>query len=150
MQGFRNLDNTFLIKELAAFDGNNIHHTIFQPPHPFQDLPHHLQKTNKWLTTHYHNLEWCDGDTPYKKFIPILQQIANVRDTIYVKGTEKCTFLKKIINDIPIIELPEKSRLQKDTPQCMFHKNGLLTMCAVTNVIFLYNNFLKNKSYTIH
>lgn len=145
IQGFQDLNNKFIIKELAIYDGRELHHTLFKPPHPFHKLPPHIKKTNNWLTTYYHNLQWKDGSTPYNQLLPVVSKIISPGDIIYVKGLEKSIFLRNLIGDnTSVIQLPENPRLHKSEPQCLYHKNKSLAMCAITNVLFLYNTFVNN------
>lgn len=48
-QGFQ-VNKTFIVKELAVFDGEKLHHALFHAPFPIKDLSYKNQCTVKWLT----------------------------------------------------------------------------------------------------
>lgn len=139
-QGFKNEKNTFIIKELAAFDGHRIFHNVFKAPFSSELLPPELEKQARWVSNHHHGLKWENGITPYYLVKKILQDITSDTDVIYIKGREKADFIKQFITK-QVIELPEHPRLQKNIPKCFYHSLNNC-YCALHNVFYLYENFI--------
>lgn len=140
LQCFRLEKNTFVVKELAGYDGQKIFHVVFKPPFPFDMLSLDLQKQAKWLTNNHHFMEWCAGSIPLHLFDKILQDITVSADRVYVKGKEKADYIRKLIST-PVIEFEEQPALEKSQPKCFYHTNNHC-MCALSNVFYLYDNFV--------
>lgn len=134
VQGFTTDMNAFVVKELAAYDGTQIYHSIFSETFPITDLLPNLQYRAKWLTTNHHGLDWNTGFTLYAALYAILRNITASRE-IYVKGWEKAKIVRQY-TDQPLMKILENPKLEKSNPQ------GLTTcMCSLTFVKTLYNNF---------
>lgn len=138
-QGFKDSDNQFIIKELAGYDGYRLFHLLFQSPFSQDVLSQKLQESNKWNTNNYHCLKWDIGFTPYPMVIPVLHNNTLTYAALFVKGREKANWLRTFL-DLPILELPEHPPLKKSKPLCIYHDKQHC-MCALTNVINLYNTF---------
>lgn len=140
VQGFKIENNKFIVKEFCAYDGVRICHYIFKAPFPWDLLPPPLQVQAKWLTDNYHAISWDSGFTPLHKFGSIIKDIADVADRIYVKGREKAVYLRNFTCK-PIIELEEQPRLTPSPATCFYHTKDIC-MCAMSNVFYLYDNFI--------
>lgn len=140
VQCFKSENNKFIVKELAAFDGERISHVVFKPPYPFDMLSADLKKQAQWLTNNYHCIEWWKGSTPGHYFSKIIADITSSAERIYVKGCEKVVYLQEYIAT-PIIQFDEKPTLLKSTPKCFYHSHDYC-MCALSNVFYLYENFI--------
>jgi hypothetical protein len=142
-QGFKLESNRFIPKELAAYDGCKISHFIFKKPYSFNLLSTSLQKQVDWLINNHHCITWGSGYTPLHNFSNIIQDITKDANLIYVKGKEKAAYLKKYTS-IPIIEIEGKPVLKQDVPRCFYHSKSP-SVCALSNVFFIYDNFLMNE-----
>lgn len=140
VQCFKRENNKFIVKELAGYDGERICHFVFKPPFPFNMLSNDLQKQAWWLTKNHHCIEWSSGSTPLHLFGNILQDLTEPADRVYVKGREKAIYLQQFISK-SVIELCEEPALSKNPPRCFYHLNNYC-MCALSNVFYLYDNFI--------
>lgn len=140
VQGFKVENNRFTPKELAAYDGKKICHFLFKRPFNLNQLPPHLAKEANWLMQNHHYLPWYKGYTPIHKFSDIIKDITEEVDHVYVKGREKAEYIRKYSLK-PVMELDENPTIQPGEPQCSHHSKSP-SICALTNVYYLYNNFL--------
>lgn len=143
VQGFKAENNRFIPKELAMYDGSKIAHFVFKQPFDLHQLPPHLIKEANWLMTNHHCIPWYQGYTSINKFDDIIKELTENVEKVYVKGKEKCKYIRKHCLK-HVIELDESLVLQKEEPKCWCHSKSS-GICAVTNVYILYNNFLRNK-----
>ena len=143
VQGFKIENNKFIPKELAAYDGRKICHYVFKPPFDLNQLPPNLIKEANWLMTNHHCIPWFEGFTPLHKFCDIIKNLTEDIDNVYVKGKEKCEYIRKYSLK-PVIELDENPPLQKSESSCFYHSQTTC-ICALTNVNFLYRHFLMNE-----
>lgn len=142
IQGFL-VNKRFIIKELAAFDGDRTAHYIFMPPVHYDTLTAQDQTTAIWLTNCHHRLEWDSGNVSLEKLPDILQEITKKISIVAVKGLDKVKVLEWYINmartQIYDVRGP---KLEKTKPSCFGHhcNNDDDVMCALTNVKIIYNN----------
>jgi hypothetical protein len=141
IQGFKLEKNKFIPKELAAYDGKQFSHYIFNPPFSFNHLSKELKQQAEWLMKNHHCIDWNEGFTPHHQFKSILNRLTLNVDIIYVKGGEKKKYLP--LEKISIMEFEEQPALKPQKPMCFYHSKPEC-MCALTNVFQLYNNFIMN------
>lgn len=140
VQGFKIEKNKFIVKEFAAFDGEKICHYVFKPPFPYDMLPHDLKKQAHWLMKHHHCINWNDGFTPLHKFGNILAKLTQSVSNIYIKGAEKADYIRQFTSK-PVYELEEWPALKISKVKCFYHFQSNC-MCALSNVYYLYENFI--------
>lgn len=140
IQGFKLENNKFLVKEFAAYDGFHICHYVFKPPFPIRLLSPDLHRQATWLMNNYHFIDWNIGFTPVHQFCNILQSLTKQVDMVYVKGMEKANYIKKH-SLAPVYEFDEQPSLQLMEPKCFYHTSNNC-ICAISNVYFLYKNFI--------
>lgn len=143
MQGFNDEKNKFIPKELAAYDGDKISHYVFKKPFALNLLPPDQYKQARWLMCNHHCIDWNSGFTPLHYFDSILKKLTKDYLFVYVKGNEKAEYIRKY-SSRPIIELDDEPRIKPLTPKCMFHSKSP-SVCALSNVFFLYDNFFMNE-----
>lgn len=141
IQFFKNGQNKFIPKELAAFNGHRVSHYVFKSPFPFENLPVELRKQNNWLTANLHGLNWTVGFTPFYQFKKIMASLTENEDVIFVKGREKAEFIRKFTRR-QVLELPEHPALPDMEPKCFNHIRSTCK-CALTNVYYLYDTFFQ-------
>lgn len=140
LQGFQ-LGRSFVVKELAIYDGNRLAHYVFKPPIPYINLSYKDRRRVNWLERNHHSLRYSDGHVHFSEFPLILKRFTKNFQKVYVKGHQKKDILKLYL-DIPIVNLENF----KNTPAlretvsncCMYHKNHP-SICAIINVKILYN-----------
>jgi hypothetical protein len=144
-QGFKNVQNEFIVKELAivSTDGQFYELQLFQPPCDFNELPQHLQKQVVWLEKQYHGLYWGSGCKNYNSLKDVFRGIV-IDGNVYVKGRDKKKFIENLLVDfqVNVINLedlgcPNLNILKKQTnlkvmkPCCFNHSPK---HCAYVNV----------------
>lgn len=98
-QGFKSLDNKFIVKELAivSLDGESDLQFLFKPPQPFCTLSREMKKRVAYLTNHVHGLWWDFGDMYFGDYVADI--LRNVH-TIYVKGIERANYIRSLTGDV--------------------------------------------------
>lgn len=140
IQCFKIEKNKCIVKELAAFDGKRMYHYVFKKPFSFELLEPELQREAEWVMKNYHSIPWDSGFTPLHNFVSIMKDLSSKADRFYLKGREKAEYIGRYTSK-PVVELEEQPRLQKSSVSCFAHNNNI-SMCALTNVYFLYQNFI--------
>lgn len=148
LQSFTTDNNKFIPKELAAYNGYEICHYVFKPPFPFDMLKLNYQRSAKWLIKNYHSINWQTGFTDLHQFQNIMYDLSKKADTIYVKGKEKADYIQKFTNKI-VVEMDEHPAIIHQKAMCFYHNNTNKCVCALTNVHYLYNNFMRCKKKLI-
>jgi hypothetical protein len=135
-------ENTFIIKEACIIKGNNIISFLFKPTKSFHDLDKRSKESVRWLSTNLHGLSWNSGRDSLEDF---KKEIKNEKGiTVYVKGYEKKSLLKKFFDKIAVIDLedlgcPSLKVLERTTKMehpCKFHNNYRFK-CAVINALMI-------------
>lgn len=116
-QGF-SYEKSFIIKELAIVDVDDedqTWHYMVLPPFDLSFLSEEELKKVHWLQKHHHKIEWNDGFLEYHELFPILRHIFKDVGVLYVKGSERAEFLRKItgnyVVDLDELECPRASSL---------------------------------------
>lgn len=143
VQGFKIENNKFIVKELAAYDGIRLCHYVFKPPFAMKLLSPNLQKQALWLMNNHHCLDWHFGFTPFYLFSDIIKNLTSKVECVYVKGREKADYIRKYSMN-SVYELAESSKLQVGQTRCLYHTKESC-ICALTNVFYLYDNFLMDE-----
>lgn len=143
-QAFLDSDHKYVVKELCVAPVPVKQETTFQywtfnTPRPFR----HYSRENKYLTRHYHGMNFDFGDVPYTLVIPVLEKVVNNYDPLFVKGLEKSIFLSSIL-DRPVYDLNAFNCIRNfpSSVSCIFH-SGTEFKCAVKNCMGNRNWFLK-------
>lgn len=147
-QGFKNVTNDFIVKELAivSTDGQFYELQLFQPPCDFSELPQRLQKQVVWLEKQYHGLYWGSGYKNYNCLKDIFKGIT-IDGNMYVKGADKQKFVSNLLSDFNVnvinfedLGCPNLQTLKQQTnlfamKPCSFNHNP--KHCAYVNVQIL-------------
>lgn len=100
LQGFKDNENNFIVKEFALFTKNIQFHDIIKSSSScaFETLNYSSKQSVEWLKNFYHGLDWNDGyitvDELRKTVAPILKN-----KLIYVKGLEKIEWLHQLMDN---------------------------------------------------
>lgn len=99
----------FIVKELAVLDYNflGVRHWIFKPPKYTFDLKSKTNRTNQWLTSRYHGIDWYEGEVEYDLLSTVLRNNLQKYAIVYVKGQRKMHFLRRFIQNA-VIDLEER------------------------------------------
>lgn len=120
IQGFRDAHKKFIPKEVAvvSIQNHSIGHWVVKPPHKFTDLPNSVKNTNTYCTLNVHGLEWDDGEISLHKLRYILCNIGKNSVKIYVRGSEKSSFIEETIGrrviNLEEFQFPSFAKLDKD------------------------------------
>lgn len=109
-QGFKSLDNKFIVKELAIVSvdgGNGFLYYLFKPPQPFCSLPDEMKKRVTYLTNYVHGLEWDIGDVDFDSCITfIIDNLKLSAKIIFVKGSERVNYIRNLLNNyVEVVDL---------------------------------------------
>lgn len=164
VQGFKDNNNRFIVKEFYMETKNLRFHDIIKSPTDQLDKRLNKKRRNevKWLTQHYHGIDWMDGYITIKELQnTVLFHLNNAN--IYVKGEEKVMWIKQIMNNynlkcfnvekfncnMNLCERKSKIYNNKNHWSCKNHipvtntnKNSI--QCAIANVKMLRKWFQKN------
>lgn len=109
LQGFKNSNNEFIVKELSivSTDERVKELRLFSPPYGFSEIPGNVQKQVMWLEKRFHGLRWVSGTTPYCELKALIQ--GTLRGTVYVKGSEKEQYMSSLLTefDVAVIDLDD-------------------------------------------
>lgn len=154
LQGFKSKENQFIFKEIAftSCSDDLVESYLLQPPFPWSQLTARYKSTNAWLIRNFHGLFWDSGTINYNFLHEGIKEKLTRTQTIYVKGSEKRTWLLKTFPNIKcVVDLddlgcPALNQLQKnreDIKSCSYHGiiTGSVVNCAVRNVKLLKHWF---------
>lgn len=100
VQGFKNIQNKFILKELSiCYETGEYQNFIIKPPHTYDILTQYEKKQINWLRKNHHGLSWYDGSITFKSVKNFLLDNISSKTLIYTKGLEKTEFIKKLINN---------------------------------------------------
>lgn len=142
MQGFKDLKNNFIVKELSIATKNHTQTFLIKPPYAFKNLTDEEKKQVRWLERN-RGLKWSEGFIDYREFRRIIVPYLSSKKVL-VKGLEKGMWVRELCQDCEIMELEEKGcpnflKLYSDYHvdvnkfNCEYHKK----MCALKNVLCL-------------
>lgn len=142
-QAFKDNCNNFIVKECAVTSPDYcfIQHWIIAPPYDFYTLSSQKRKEAIWLQLNYHGLKWSDGGIKYSVFLNELQKVCSKGIRIFAKGSDKCDWLKVILNtniiDLEGFNVPRFKALMQTTYipvlRCFYHCKDKKRICALTN-----------------
>lgn len=142
VQGFKNEDNKFIVKELAILCKNHIMVLLIKPPYPYYNLTRKERSQVSWIEKN-RGLLWNEGFVPYYYYKFLILDFLKNRQ-IYTKGVEKVSWLKEILETENVFNLEDKNcpklevlynnyLLSSDIKSCIYHSNT----CALKNVTCL-------------
>lgn len=137
-QGFKDNDNRFIVKELAAVSNFMQIQIVFDAPYSKTRLNSKPLRTARWLTRHYHHIKWDEGGVPYDE--DLIYFICKPFSTIYTKGSEKVTFLKQFHSNVVDINV-NKSENNEFKVNCILpqHNRSFCSNCALMNALQYYS-----------
>lgn len=146
-------DNSeFIVKELAVLDFNflSVRHWLFKPPKDLITFNSKTNRTNQWLTHHYHRINWYEGDVEYELLSSVLRDNLEKYAVIYVKGQKKMHFLRRFLQSA-VIDMEERDCPKIDNLKppfsgchCLVH-NENSKMCTLYRVYSLARWLRTNK-----
>lgn len=154
IQGFKNVENEFIVKEFAYCTSEYSQVFLVKPPYLFSKLTNEEKKLVKWVE-HNRGFNWNQGHIDYREFKRIIKPVL-AHKIVIVKGLEKTKWVKDL-SECHIINIEDKGcpnlhvlKMQYciDTHKynCFFHKKD----CALANVICVKNWCMANNFFNIN
>lgn len=149
IQGFKDDQNCFIIKELALSTRDITQVFLIKPPYSFSKLSSAEKRRVRWIERH-RGITWSEGNIDYREFkrlaIPILQH-----KTIIMKGLEKQKWIKELCETCVLVDIEEKGSPNfsilysnfcncKTNFNCVSHRKE----CALKNVMCIKKWYLDN------
>lgn len=106
IQGFH--APNFLPKEICvvAVHSSFTWHRMIRPPICYNRLSSRMKKQVDFVTRNIHGLHWNLGYTSESDALTELKEIIQGAAKVYIKGSERATYLKKLINySVPVVDL---------------------------------------------
>lgn len=138
VQGFKDADNNFIIKELGLANREYTLMFLVKPPYPYKRLSKEEKKQVRWLEFN-RGINWSEGYIDYREFRRIIVPYLD-KKVILAKGLEKTKWIKNMCSSSTVINLDDKgcpniSKLYADYCKetelnCVHHHK----MCALKNV----------------
>lgn len=149
VQGFKNDENEFIVKELALATPEYTEVFLIKPPFSYTNLTRSEKRQTRWIEKN-RGICWSEGFIDYREFRRIIKPILNGKK-LFVKGLEKIEWIKKLCNNCAIVDVGEKgcpSFLNLYTTycknnvnlNCFYHSK----YCALKNVICIRQWFIDN------
>lgn len=136
-QAFRGNNDKFIIKELVVLDLLTfvVYPFTFEAPFSFNKLNSKAKTTNKWLTKHFHHIQWYEGYISYTNLHSIMFQFCKQYNYIYTRGLEKRNWLQQYTHG-NIIDINMDKDFGYDPGNCCVtvqHPKHGQTQCALRN-----------------
>lgn len=140
VQGFKDLYNNFIIKELAFATREYTQTFLVKPPYLFKYLTSDEKRQVKWLERHK-GIYWNEGYIDYREFKRIIVPYLENKEII-VNGFEKIKWINDLCEDCVVSDLGTThcinfSELYKKycVGQSNFNCNIHAKHCALKNVL---------------
>lgn len=142
-QAFRDNKDEFVIKELVILDliTHVVYPFIFEAPFSANQLNDKARRTNKWITKHFHHIQWNEGLISYKHLNNIMYHFSNKFSHIYTRGSEKRQWIQQYTyHDVFDIRMDKDQQINYG-PICTLtdHSYRTVTQCALQNAYRLAN-----------
>lgn len=135
IQGFKSLNNEFIIKEFALSTKEYTQVFLIKPPYTFSRLSNNEKRHVIWLEKNY-GILWREGYIDFREFKRMIVNHLSEKQ-IYVKGFEKIKWVKDLCANCTVIDLGEqdcpnflhlyKKYCEKSSKyNCMHHKKNVL------------------------
>lgn len=149
LQGFKNRNNEFIVKELVIATLEHTQTFLIKPPYPYSSLTDE-ERRNIWWIEKNRGYRWSEGFIDYKEFHRIIKTFLEDKKII-VKGEEKVKWVQELcghnsVLDISCKGVPNLNKLSelycKDLFlfNCFIHKK----YCALRNVLCIRKWCLEN------
>lgn len=152
VQGFKDFNNQFIVKELALSTKEYTQTFLIKPPYAFHSLTDKEKKHVKWVEKNL-GIFWSEGFIDYKEFKRIIVKYLQGRK-ILTKGMEKVKWINELCTDCKVIDLGQKGCLNMNKLHinycdnivelnCNYHSK----CCALKNVLCIKKWYGDNNMY---
>lgn len=150
LQGFKDINNKFIVKELVIATQQHTEIYLVKPPYSFSALSVEEKRHVRWIERN-RGYRWSEGIIDYREFHRIIKP--HLKDKkIVVKGEEKIRWVKEIsdhenITDIGDKNIPNLKNLHElysndNFNNCLSHKS--VKCCALKNVLCIKKWCIEN------
>lgn len=140
LQGFKDINNYFIIKEFAIVINGHTQTFIIKPPYPFNNLSNEEKNRVRWLEKN-RGIFWSEGFIDHREFKRTIMPYLNNKKII-TKGMEKIKWIRELSKTCDILDIadrgcPNFTKLYSDyensnvSLNCMHHRKT----CALKNVL---------------
>ena len=136
MQGFKQSDNDFVLKELTIvpLDDDDLRLVfLFKEPFSWKRLADKYKGENTWLKQFYHGISWDSGDRPYTDIGTVLRACLHNTTEVLVMGSIKKKWLERFrfnVHDMTEMGFPPLDKIKLVTV-CPNHEGAYKTSCAL-------------------
>lgn len=158
VQGMKFRNNKFILKEIAILTKHCAFHAFIKSPCSFHKLKQNQKIQAKWLTKNYHGIDWNDGDMTLFELKKLVKPFISDR-VIFVKGLEKCDWIKSILMDDSLqcnnledigcdVNLNKLSFIT-ESRTCSKHAANKDFQCALRNILLLQKWIKEGKEFVL-
>lgn len=151
VQGFKNYNNDFIVKELALATNDYTQVFLIKPPFPYRCLTNSEKKRVKWIENNL-GYRWAEGHIDFIQFKRIILPYLENKNVL-VKGLEKSKWIRELcdsctVKNIEDVGCPNLMQLYKSYNSqltdfsCVTHKTN--HFCALRNVLLIKKWFQNN------
>ena len=148
IQGFKDSENRFIVKELAIATGEYTQVFLIKPPYSFNYLTNEEKKQVSWIERN-RGIFWNEGFINYRGFKQVIVPYLENKN-ILVKGLEKVDWIKKLSSNCNVVDVGDKgcpnffklhnNYCKKGIFNCVNHNK----QCALKNVISIKKWYYDN------
>lgn len=147
-QAFYAAGGVMSIKELCIMSNDDIFnpiHLVFKAPVPWEALSSKTKYTNKYLTDHYHELDWDEGS---QIFCPSCISKDFIGSVFYVLDKVDGTKMKTLERYFPELNFVQYSKSIAELPKvgenitCLWREHGL--HCAYKQCLAMCIDYCKS------
>lgn len=150
LQGFKDKNNLFIVKELAIATQEHTHVFLIKPPYPFTALTEEERKQVWWIEKN-RGYRWSEGYIDHREFLRIIKPYLKERKII-VKGYEKIKWVQDLCDHNNIIDISSLGAPNLITLSKLYCKGMLMyncfihkKICALKNVLCIRKWCIENK-----
>lgn len=149
VQGFKDKENNFILKELALAADNFTQVYLIKPPFPYSKLTDKDRRQVRWVGKNY-GITWSEGMIGYTEFKSIVQFYFKNK-AILVKGSEKVKWVKELCSDCDVTDIGEMGcpnfeelyKMVTDDGKQNYYCIQHFKRCALKNVICIRHWYKK-------
>jgi len=126
VEGFRQRQQNFIVKELSVRGPNFSDTLFFKPPFAYTENTLSQKRNINWLVKFFHGLSWESGDYDYSFLYTYFTslKLRFPRAVVYAKGSEKCEFLRNYfveVRDLNTLGCPKIGDFKSSFDVCRNH-----------------------------
>lgn len=150
LQGFKNLNNDFIIKEFAIATSEWTQVFLVKPPYAYATLSSEEKKQVNWLERN-RGIRWSEGFINYQEFKRLIPTYLRNKN-IVVKGCEKVKWIKNLFETCNILDIGDKGcpklfSLHEKYKECKINCVNHDKQCALKNALCLFKWYYDNHMY---